>query len=389
MWALLQHRKQDLDLLELQRHPYEPVLPARECSVTPPLLMNRTGAANSYVLVSCSGKALFIDFGYDFVDRLPAGTDRASRRPWLYTIPALKEQFHIKKIDVVLPTHYHDDHVAGCNLLRDVEGTQVWAAENFAELLEHPADHDLPCLWYDPIPVDRTLPLGRPIQWEEYTLTLHPLHGHTRYAVAVELEVDGVRVLATGDQYQGDDGLSCNYVYQNRYSSGDFAEAADLYLRLRPNLILSGHWKPLMVTPEYLRQIAGSARTLDQLHRELLPEDSGASGSSFIARIQPYQLTLQPGKAALLAVEVMNPFPQASEAVVRLVAPPGWEVIPPGQTILLQGTAQVVFTVVPPRGPVFRRARLAADITVAGRRFGQQAEALVSLVENRSNYANR
>ena len=35
-----------------------------------------------------------------------------------------------------MPTHYHDDHVAGFNLLREVEGTEVWSPENVAPILE-------------------------------------------------------------------------------------------------------------------------------------------------------------------------------------------------------------------------------------------------------------
>jgi glyoxylase-like metal-dependent hydrolase (beta-lactamase superfamily II) len=347
---------------------------------TPHLLMHRASEAKMYVLLSNSGKALFIDFGYDFLTALAAGSDRASRRPLLYTLPALKAQFGVQKIDVVLPTHYHDDHVAGCNLLRRVEGTQVWAAENFADILEHPARYDLPCLWYDSIAVDRHLPLGQPITWEEYTLTLHPLPGHTRYAVAIEFEVDGLRVLATGDQYQGDDGLAWNYVYQNRYAIGDYVATAKLYQRLQPDLILSGHWQPLRVTPEYLQQIAVDAEALQRLHRDLLPEmpDLGAEG--FLARISPYQAETFAGKSISFAVEIRNPFPHPQEAVLRVVAPQEWEVEPAEQRLQIEGVQQIAFTVTP-TGPAVRRARIAADLTIAGQRFGQQAEALVTVLD--------
>jgi glyoxylase-like metal-dependent hydrolase (beta-lactamase superfamily II) len=342
--------------------------------------MNRASMANIYVLRSDSGKALFIDFGYDFVTGIPAGSDRTSRRPWLYTLPALKEQFGVKKINVVLPTHYHDDHVAGCNLLRRLEGTEVWAAENFADILEHPIRYDLPCLWHDPIPVDRRLPLGQPIPWEEYTLTLHPLPGHTRYAVAVEFEVDGLRVLATGDQYQGDDGLAWNYVYQNRYAIGDYAATAALYQHLQPDLILSGHWQPLRVTPEYLRKIAADAEALDRLHRELLPETPDFGAEGFLARLSPYQVTVTAGEEIPFEVEIRNPFPGPGQAIVQVVTPPGWNVEPAEQTQQVNGVHRLSFSVTPPDGLSIRRARIAVDITIAGQRFGQQAEALVTVI---------
>jgi glyoxylase-like metal-dependent hydrolase (beta-lactamase superfamily II) len=379
-WELLQRRKQNPRLFQLREKPYRQVLPAGEAgSGTPHLLMHRASEANSYVLLSESRKALFIDFGYDFLTSLPAGSDRASRRPWLYTLPALKSQFGVQKVDVVLPTHYHDDHVAGCNVLRRVEGAQVWAAENFADILEHPSHYDLPCLWYDPIPVDRHLPLEQPIAWEEYTLTLHPLPGHTRYAVAVEFEVDGQHVLATGDQYQGDDGLAWNYVYQNRYALGDYVATAELYDRLQPDLILSGHWQPLRVTPEYLQKIAVDAEALDRLHRELLPEEPDLGAEGFLARITPYQVTAAADEKIFFEVEIRNPFPQPEESTIRVVVPQGWKVEPAEQTQQIHGVHQCSFKVTPPSSLTVRRARIAVDLTIAGQHFGQQAEALITV----------
>jgi glyoxylase-like metal-dependent hydrolase (beta-lactamase superfamily II) len=383
LWELLQRRKQNPRLFQLRDCPYQPVLPAGagpSGQGTPHLLMHRASMANCYVLLSQSGKALFIDFGYDFITGIPAGSDRASRRPWLYTLPTLKAQFGVQKIDVVLPTHYHDDHVAGCNLLRRVEGTEVWAAENFADILENPARYDLPCLWVDPIPVDRCLPLGQPIPWEEYTFVLHPLPGHTRHAVGVEFEVDGYRVLAAGDQYQGNNGLKWNYVYQNRYAVGDYTKSAKLFDRVGPDLILSGHWQPLRVTPKYLKKILADAETLDRMHRELLlgTPDLGAEG--FIARIVPYQMTAVAGEVIPIEVEIRNPFPGVEEAIARLVMPYGWEATPNIHILEISGVYQLSFKVIPPPDLTMRRARLGIDVTIAGQRFGQQAEALVTVI---------
>ena len=111
--------------------------------VTPHLLWNRTSVANAYVLLSESGKALMIDFGYDFVTGFAAGTDRASRRPWLYTIPKLKSDFGVKEISAVILTHY-PTIVAGCNLLRESD-----EGLGGGELRHHspvPQYYDLPCL---------------------------------------------------------------------------------------------------------------------------------------------------------------------------------------------------------------------------------------------------
>ena len=361
-------------LFQLLDRPFHPV--------TPHLLWNTSCWAHSYVLLSQSGKALLIDYGYDFSTSLPAGTDRASRRPWLYSLPKLKSQFGVTHLDAAILTHYHDDHVAGLNLLREVEGAQVWAAENFADILQRPDYYDLPCLWYDPIPVDRVLPLDTPIHWEEYTLTCYPLPGHTRHAVAVLFEVDGKRVLAVGDQYQGKAGLEWNYVYNNRFHLTDYPITAALYRRLAPDLIISGHWKPHWVEPDYFDRVDLRAAAIEAHHRGLLPLDEfDLGGEDRAAYIHPYQIVVHPGEESTVTVEVLNPFDHTVTATVQMVIPSGWTSEPPEQNITLEARsrAETLFTVRVPPVPPARRVRIAANLTIDEQRLGQVAEALVTI----------
>ncbi|KRE34093.1 MBL fold metallo-hydrolase [Paenibacillus sp. Soil724D2] len=370
---LMQYRQQNPRLLLLREQPFE--------EVTPHLLRSRMSMSNYYVLLSKSGKALFFDFGYDFLTGIPVGSDRASRRPWLYTLATLKKQYGITQVDAVVPTHYHDDHVAGINLLRDNEGTKVWASETFADVLRQPSYYDLPCLWFDAIPVDRELSIGASIQWEEYEFTLHPLPGHTLYAVAISLMVDDKHVLVSGDQYQGGEGLLWNYVYQNRFRIQDYVDSAALYEALHPDVILTGHWEPLWVQPGYFAELAARGNALERLHRELLPlneVDFGAEGIG--GRLSPYQTHTQVGEKFTMQVEVKNPFAREALAEVRLVVPPGWRADPEQASLQLAAKAtETIEFCVTPSGPPVRRARVAVELTVEGRRFGQQAEALVTV----------
>ncbi len=371
LWKLLRLRGENKRLFKLRENPYKAILPH--------LLQHRASMANSYVLRSESGKALFIDFGYDFVTGIPEGTERAAKRPWLYTLPTLKNKFDIKSVDVVIPTHFHDDHVAGMNLLRDVEGTKTWVPENFADILQKPCDYNLPCLWYDPIPVDRVLPLEEPIQWEEYRLKLYSLPGHTLYAVAILFEVDGKRVMAVGDQYQGDEGLQWNYVYQNRYQIGDYQATARLYKALNPDLILPGHWRPFFVKEGYFQRLADGAEEMEDLQRSLLPEEPRIVPEGFIARCRPYQKTVSLGETFPLYVDVINPFKEKEKVTVRLTTPEGWEVNPPVKILPITDKATFRFDVTPLQKLPARRMPIAADVTVGEHRFGEQAEALVSV----------
>lgn len=369
--SLLKFRKHNLNLLKLREKPF--------VNITPHFLRNRTCWANSYVLLSESGKALVIDYGYDFMAGMPLGWDRASRRPWLYNIDRLKKDYGVEKIDVVLPTHFHDDHVAGLNLLRDVEGTEVWAAENFSEILENPDDYDLPCIWYDPIIVDRKMPLEKTFRWEEYEFTLYEQSGHTLYAVAISFEADGKRILAIGDQYQDTD---TNYVYKNGFRAWDYQDSAALYNRLKPDLIVSGHSEPLTVTDEILEEITETGEKLEQMHRDLLPEEIinlRADGSA--ATLTPYQNQVVKGETFTVTAEVRNPYSDEKDVRVSLEAPSGWQVSESMKilTVTGLGTGTAKFTVKPAEVPV-RRARIAADVVIGDQKFGQQAEALVTVL---------
>jgi glyoxylase-like metal-dependent hydrolase (beta-lactamase superfamily II) len=371
---LLELRREDVQVADLRATPYE--------RISDHLLRNRTSHATSYVLLSKSGKALLIDYGYDFTRGLAAGTDRASRRPWLYTIDALKRDFGIQVIEAVIPTHYHDDHVAGCNLLRQVEATQVWAAETFAGVLEQPEQYDLPCLWYEPIAVDRRLPVGRELEWEEYRITLHEQPGHTRYAVAIEAEIDGTRVLFIGDQMGHADGLGLNYVYAGGFEAGDYEQTADLYRALAPDLLLSGHWEPLASGLSHFEELARRGQALHELHRQLLPVDEiDLEAHGPVASLHPYRVRGQAGRPFPLTVDVRNPAAVAQEITILLTVPDSWLVQPGEQRIFLAGGARTSagFDVIAPSGTTARRARIAADLTLGSRRLGQVVEALVDL----------
>ncbi|MGA8116967.1 MAG: MBL fold metallo-hydrolase [Actinocatenispora sp.] len=366
------------DLTRTLRHPWVPV--------TPHLLRNVTSHANSYALLSEHGTALLLDFGYDLMTGLPDGNDRGSRRPLLAGLDALRADFGVDRVEVAVPTHYHDDHVAGFNLLREVHGSQVWSPANVTPVLESPRAFDLPCLWFDPIPVDRDLPVGGTVRWREYEIGVHELPGHTLYAAAFAFQVDGRRVIATGDQQTtewrpGERPEILNYQYRNRFRIDDFRRSAELYLRLDPDLMVSGHWQPRDVDREYLEMLLAKGERLARLHRELLPTDLDLGAEGFAARITPYRSVLAPGGRLELSVEVRNPFPGPRPAEVVPVVPDGWTVEPQVLRAEIPGHDEhsAGFVVTAPPGERMERARIAVDLTVGGTRFGQQAEALVSV----------
>ncbi|MFC4454200.1 MBL fold metallo-hydrolase [Deinococcus sonorensis] len=301
LMGLLHLRRHNTRLLELREKPY--------VELRPWLLWNRTSVAHSYVLRSRSGHALLIDYGYDFCFGQPSATDAESRRPWLYTLPTLMARHGVRQIDAVIPTHFHDDHVAGIPLLREAYGAEVWVPENVSDVLAHPERYRLPCLWFEPVPADRRLPLGQPLHWEEFVITPHELTGHTRYACALLVEADGERALFGGDQYADGDGLGMPYTYPNLFREGDYVRSAELYRQLQPDLILGGHTGPVEPTAEHFDRLLARGQELQRLHQALQPHTT-----RLIIHAEP--ITVECGQPVTLTIE--NPTDSEFSGEVRV-----------------------------------------------------------------------
>jgi hypothetical protein len=157
---------------------------------------------------------------------------------------------------------------------------------------------------------------------------------------------------------------------------------AELYGRLRPDVILSGHLQPHSVQPGYFARLAEKGEALERMHRTLLPLDDYAyDAEGGVAALRPYQASVRAGEELELEAEVTNPLALEAEVIARLVAPPGWTVGEEEAHVRLaaHGTACLRQRLIPPPGLRLRRARVAVDLTIAGRRLGQQAEALIDV----------
>jgi hypothetical protein len=207
--------------------------------------------------------------------------------------------------------------------------------------------------------------------------------------VGITFEADGQRVLVTGDQYQGGDGLELNYVYNNRFDLDDYKRSAALYRSLAPDLILSGHWEPLHVKPGYFDNLERRGIELAQRHRELLPlDDFNLRGEDRPVSIHPYQITARPGEVVMVRVNVTNPFSYSVESSVTLITPPARSATPELQRLSLppHGSGEMTFSLIlPQQAQPIRRARIAADVTFGEQHMGQIAEALVT-IQDTSNH---
>lgn len=357
--------------------------------VTDHVWLDRHSMANTWYVISDSGKALAIDYGYHSASCAWSGYSRpARRRALLHGLEGLKAQFGIDRIDVVLVSHFHDDHVSGIPVLQRLHGTECWTAENFADLLAHPDAHCFPCCWPVPARIDRRLPLDTEFMWEEYTFRLHPMNGHTRFAALIGFEADGKRFAHTGDQYFFIDGVehfdpnrrSQNHVYRNGALLDGYEISGRWMLDWRPDIVLQGHQPPMHTDDAFFRHITAWTEDYADTHRRIMPlgeTEPHFNEDSWGGWIWPYRTHLSEIGPVEVVATVRNPFPHRAELHVCLVGPKGWE--GSAATVTAESRAEVsVSLTILPTGPC-RRQPIAIELSAEGRLFGQVAEALVTV----------
>jgi len=293
----------------------------------------------------------------------------------------------MRSAELLIPSHYHDDHIAGVPFLRQRYGTRVWAYENMVDILEHPSAHNLPCLLPEPIPVERSLTDGESFTWEGMDFTAFHMPGHTWYANGIAAEIDGRRIAITGDNLLRGAMSPLRPgapIYRNRMEADSIARGVARLLEFEPEVILTGHSGALEVTRAGLDAFYRWALELAEVFRIVVPtpEESGFALDPTWATIYPFQNQVAPGETLRLEVRLRNYHSHEATARVSLDLPTGWQATPDVQeaTIAAGAEARLRFAVAIPRdaSPVVRQA-ITASVALGERNFGPITEALVTV----------
>jgi glyoxylase-like metal-dependent hydrolase (beta-lactamase superfamily II) len=347
------------------------------------LWLNASAVANFYAIVTDEGEAMLLDYGY-------ASQDHAGdlRRFVEHSIRELMEVAAVKSIDIVIPSHYHDDHVSGIPTLQREYGTQLWAHEIFSDILEHPGAYDLACLPVESMRVDRVLKEGEEFDWAGFRFQTEHAPGHTHFAAHTFVRVDGLKLALTGDNI-----LSSmtgprigGPVYRNRFELDGFQTSIRKLIEFEPQMLLTGHSAAISVSPEVLEEPLHRAEELATAF-DLLTEEEEATGFSIDPRfvaVRPYRARVAAGGELDLAITLRNH--RDEEAVFTIVAdlPNGWKADPDSIEIEVAGGATVMCSMklnFPRRQTPGRKIAYCLDVTVGDRRFGQEAEGLVDVLD--------
>jgi glyoxylase-like metal-dependent hydrolase (beta-lactamase superfamily II) len=368
-------------------------------AVTPHLVCAHQTTSTFYALISDSGKALFLDYGSasgNFFSSFIAATALNDRMRFVeHTIPELKARYGLKSVDIVMPSHMHDDHLNGFPYLVRHYGPKVWCYENMVEILQNPRGNNLGCLLAEPIKVDRSFRHGERFKWEEFEFTVCHSPGHTEYQMAMFADIDGARVAFTGDAFfpssiSGGPAvpqLRHNVIFRNWVESDSHVKSIRTILEHQPTLVAPGHGKPFLSNKEDLEDLKRRLDDQQEYFRNVIadPDCNFGLNPSWV-RLYPYQLLAKAGASAALELRVRNYRPKPMQLEAALVLPAGWQAAPEilHLTIAPHADAAGSFRVTIPENwdRAKPRVALAADVVADGQYLGEIAEGVADIQFN-------
>jgi glyoxylase-like metal-dependent hydrolase (beta-lactamase superfamily II) len=366
-----------------------PSLSFRGYALSPHLIAHHLTTSSFYAILSRSGKAMFVDYGsasMTHFSNFERATDTTDRIRFVeHNIDDLKARFGMKSVDVVMPSHMHDDHINGFPHLMRTYGAKVWCYENMVDIFENPRGHNLGCILGEPFKVGRTFKDGERFQWEEYEFEITHSPGHTEYQMALFVTIDGARVAFTGDAYSSDPNqgvLRHDVIYRNHVETDSHLKSVRNLIAHEPNIIAPGHGKPFLVTREEMLATEQKFLKQEQFFRELVADpDTNFGLDPSWCSIYPYQMFLGPGRSVQAEIRVRNYRAAPMKIEAGLVAPGEWAIEPDVLRFEIPANSKGSrkFEIRVPRDwrPGAPRFAIAADVVCDGRYLGQITEAVV------------
>ncbi|MER9196935.1 MBL fold metallo-hydrolase [Mesorhizobium australicum] len=349
--------------------------------------------SNFYVLLSGSGHAMLIDYGLASQGHLHSGADSDGLQALRFVehhIDQLRDDHGVRHIELVVPTHIHDDHVCGIPYLQRHFGTKCWALDCVAEVIADPAAWaSTPCCFHKPIEVQRILSDGEAFHWRGFDLEVHYAPGQTEYHAMILARIDGKRVVFGGDNLflfnPRAGGIDREIAIQATVMRNSFQlemhrRCANVIRVLNPDLVCPGHGKLIDMDQARIAEYTSYIERKEEAFRGIVDEPANHFIDLFWARMLPYISHVQPNGKLIYTVKLRNNLERPAVYSARLQPAFGWASDGEAQSIELQPRqlGEVMLQATAPSHVDQRRRLITVEILINGVSQGPICEALVS-----------
>jgi hypothetical protein len=297
----------------------------------------------------------------------------------------------------VFITHYHDDHTDKVSELVKQFGCPVYASQQSADVLMHPAAYRLPCLTSNAISNLTAVPDGHKMRWKEFDITIYYFPGQTLYHDALLVEKDGgEKIFFIGDSFTPS-GID-DYCLQNRnflHPCGELVESKgtgyfyclDILHKIPANcLLINQHvLEPFCYSKDQIEYMTKVLEKRRQILADLFPWDEPNYGiDEQWARIYPYGQQAKAGQRVDVTVKILNHSSSAQVYTVRLNVPEGLQSEPQNANVRIEPReeAQLQFKITVPEAVSKKLYVITCDVGFDKWHLRDWCESLIEIIAN-------
>ena len=349
--------------------------------------------SNFYIVLSGSGHAMLIDYGLVSFGHLHLAPDHDSQHALRFVehhLDQLRDDYGVREIELVVPTHIHNDHICGIPFLQRHFGTQCWALDCVAEVISDPAAWaSTPCCFHKPIEVQRILRDGEAFHWRGFEFEVYFAPGQTEYHAYIVGNIDGKRIVFGGDNLflfnPQAGGIEREIAIQTTVMRNSFQlemhrRCAKVIQATKPDLVCPGHGELITMDQSRIAEYTDYIERKEAAFRDIVAEPVNHFIDLFWARMLPYLSEASPNSQVTYTVRIRNNLERSAVYSARLLPAFGWTSRAEAESITLQPGEQdeIVLAAIAPSRADQRRRLITAEILIDGVSQGPVCEALVS-----------
>jgi len=251
--------------------------------------------STSQLVIAESGEALLFDCGGNFTDE---------------RLAEAKQKFGIKKIDVIIPSHWHWDHIDGIPALAVSEGAEIWVWEGLREHVENPENFITTCWTDTKFTPDRILSEGEKFDWGGYSFQVFHNPVHMEEQMGLAASIDNIKFYFTADGSSSNrEGFmrSSIHCYNGISTRTGLIKTARSFHDADPYVCMPAHSNGFATHSDTRQDFLEWAMGTTDVITALLPPGRSETGfNPYWNTFYPAKTTMKPGERKQLVLRIKN-----------------------------------------------------------------------------------